>query len=99
MRPVGEAVDVTSHDEQPRRGLFHQDAVARTCELGITIGDRAYRGRGYGREPVGSLVDYAFRLRNVRKVWLTVNATNQRAIRAHAAKRLNPFGHIGRQAG
>ncbi|MCB9161197.1 MAG: GNAT family N-acetyltransferase [Caldilineaceae bacterium] len=29
--------------------LFDFDPVARTCELGITIGDKAYWGRGYGR--------------------------------------------------
>jgi RimJ/RimL family protein N-acetyltransferase len=51
-------------------GLFRQDLVSRTAELGITIGDRAYWGRGYGREAVSLVVDYAFRVRNVRKVHL-----------------------------
>ena len=36
--------------------LFGFDTVARTCELGITIGDKAYWGRGYGREAVGLLL-------------------------------------------
>ena len=57
----------------------------RTCELGITIGDRAYWGRGYGRDAVCLLLDYAFRLRNMRKVWLRVNGNNERAIRAYRA--------------
>jgi RimJ/RimL family protein N-acetyltransferase len=65
--------------------LFHYDNVAHTCELGIIIGDRAYWGRGYGRESINLLVEYAFRLRNFRKVWLTTRATNERAIRAYRA--------------
>jgi RimJ/RimL family protein N-acetyltransferase len=66
-------------------GLFNHDHIARTLELGITIGDRAYWGRGYGREAVSLLVDYAFRLRNAHKVSLSVLANNERAIRAYAA--------------
>ncbi|MCB0015915.1 MAG: GNAT family N-acetyltransferase, partial [Anaerolineales bacterium] len=53
--------------------LFDFDQVARTCELGITIGDQAYWGRGYGREAVGLLLHYAFRYRNQHKVYLHVH--------------------------
>jgi RimJ/RimL family protein N-acetyltransferase len=66
-------------------GLFHFDQTARTCELGIGIGDREYWGRGYGRDALRVLLDYAFRLRNLHKVWLRVNAVNERAIRAYRA--------------
>ena len=49
--------------------ILHQfDQAARTCELGITIGDGDYRNRGYGRDAVGMLTKYAFRLLNMRKV-------------------------------
>ncbi len=65
--------------------LFAVDDVNQTCELGIVIGDKAYWGRGYGREAVRLLLDYAFRLRNLWKVWLTVNGNNERAIRAYQA--------------
>ncbi len=64
-------------------GLFHIDETARHGELGITIGDKDYWGRGYGREAVSLLLDYAFRLRNLRRVWLEVHASNERAIRAY----------------
>ena len=66
-------------------GLFNFDNVAATCELGITIGDRAYWGKGYGRETVSLLLDYAFRLLNQRRVWLRVNGNNERALRAYRA--------------
>ncbi len=65
--------------------LFQFDDVAHTCALGITIGDKAYWGRGYGSDAIRLLLDYAFRLRNLRRVYLTVNSTNERAIRAYRA--------------
>ena len=63
--------------------LFQFDPVARTCALGITIGDKAYWGRGYGRDAVNLLLEYAFVFQNVRRVYLTVNGNNERAIRAY----------------
>lgn len=65
--------------------LFNFNTVARTAELGITIGAKNYWGQGYGREAVSLLVDYGFRQHNLRKVWLQVHASNERAIRAYQA--------------
>lgn len=65
--------------------LFNYDHTAHTCELGIAIGDKTYWGRGYGREAIALLVDYAFRYRNFRKVWLRVHGSNERAQRAYQA--------------
>jgi len=64
--------------------LRNFDDTARTCELRVAIGDRDYFGRGYGRDVTRMLVKYAFRLRNMRKVWLTVPASNERALRSFA---------------
>lgn len=64
-------------------GIFEIDDTFRTCELGIGIGDKEYWGRGYGRDAVKLLLDYAFRLRNFRRVWLEVHSENERAIRAY----------------
>lgn len=63
--------------------LFNFDQTAHTCELGISIGDKDYWGRGFGRETVSVLLDYAFRLRNFHKVWLRVHGLNERAQRAY----------------
>ena len=68
-----------------RCGLFDFDEYARTCRLGIGIGDREYWGRGYGRECVGLLLEYAFRHRNIHKVCLDVLADNERAISSYVA--------------
>lgn len=80
---------ITANDAEEKLigqcGLFRHDHLGRTVELGITIGVRDYWGRGYGREAVALLVDYAFRLRNMRKVHLAVHASNERAIRSYTA--------------
>ena len=72
--------------------LFAFDAVARRAELGITIGDKDYWGKGYGREAVQLLVDYGFRHHNLHRIWLEVHARNQRAIRAYLCLRLHRGG-------
>ncbi|MBV7328498.1 GNAT family N-acetyltransferase [Chloroflexi bacterium TSY] len=65
--------------------LFQFDHVARSCELGITIGDKEYWGRGYGREAIKLLLDYGFRSHNLHRIYLSVNGNNVRAIRAYQA--------------
>lgn len=50
-----------------------------------TIGDKGSWGRGYGRETVGLLVGYVFRMLNLRRIFLRVHGRNERAIRAYRA--------------
>lgn len=54
-------------------------------ELGIMIGDRAYWGHGYGREIVRLLLEYGFHYCGARRIALTTNAKNERAIRCYLA--------------
>jgi RimJ/RimL family protein N-acetyltransferase len=61
---------------------FEADGV---CWLSIGIGDPAYQGQGYGREALWLLLDYAYRIRNLRRVCLHVSAFNERAIRVYRA--------------
>ncbi len=65
--------------------LFNVDQTARTCELGISIGDKTAWGQGYGRSTINLLLDYAFTYHNMHKVTLRVNGRNERAIRAYRA--------------
>ncbi|GIK64820.1 MAG: N-acetyltransferase [Chloroflexota bacterium] len=65
--------------------LHEFDAVHRHCEISVEIGDTAYQGRGYGREVVGLLLDYAFNHRNLHRVWLKTHSANERAIRCYRA--------------
>lgn len=75
-------------------GLHNLNETDRTAELRITIGLREEWSRGYGRDAVRTLVDYAFRHRNMRKVWLRVWGNNERAMRSYLA---TGFVEEGRQ--
>ncbi|HAX24030.1 MAG TPA: GNAT family protein [Thermomicrobiales bacterium] len=65
--------------------ISHFDRTAHTAELGIAIGDKDYWSQGYGREAIGLLLEYAFRYRNLRRVWLWCHAANARGIAAYHA--------------
>ena len=79
-------------------GLFNADPRSATAEVGIGIGDRAYWGRGYGREALTLLVDYGFRMQNFRKLWLNVHGSNERAIRCYRAVGFVEEGTLREQA-
>ncbi|MDQ1720903.1 MAG: hypothetical protein QOI26_637 [Pseudonocardiales bacterium] len=79
-------------------GLFNADRRSGTAEVGIGIGDRAYQGRGYGREALRLLVDYGFRMQNFRKLWLNVHGSNERAIRSYRAVGFVEEGRMREQA-
>jgi len=41
--------------------------------------------QGYGWEAINLFLDWALRVQNFRRIWLGALATNERAIRCHAA--------------
>ena len=53
----------------------------RVAELGAVIGERDYWGGGYGTDALLLLVDYAFDVLDMRKVWLTTISSNVRVVR------------------
>ena len=59
------------------------DWYNRHGELGIFIGDKRYWGLGYGTEAIILLLDYAFNILNLNKIYLRVIEYNVRAIRAY----------------
>lgn len=66
-------------------GLHTKRRQAGSTSLGIAIYHPDYLGKGYGREAIGLLLDWAFRIQNWRRVWLQALATNERAIRSYRA--------------
>jgi len=74
--------------------LFDLDPVARTAQLGITLGEPSCWGQGFGREAVRLLVDYGFRYQNLRRIWLKVHADNTRAIRCYRASGFEEEGRL-----
>src|ERR1700681_1275574 len=55
----------------------------RKAELQIRIGEADARGRGYGREAVELLLDFAFNDLNLHRVELTVLDGNEAAIKTY----------------
>lgn len=64
-------------------GLHRIETVGRKAELGLLIGEKSYRGRGYGREALKLALKYAFEALNLNRVGLHVYADNWRAIRTY----------------
>ncbi|WP_439817253.1 GNAT family N-acetyltransferase [Zavarzinia sp. CC-PAN008] len=64
-------------------GLHGLQWVPRHAEFRILIGERGYWGGGIGTEICQLLCGYAFEILNLNKVWLGVNAGNQRAARSY----------------
>lgn len=52
----------------------------QNCWLSLGLGDREDWGKGYGREAMGLLLNFAFWELNLHRVQLTVFSYNQRAI-------------------
>lgn len=53
------------------------------ADLGISIGEREYRGRGYGADAIRTLLRYAFGHLGLRRVGLIADEDNARAIRCY----------------
>lgn len=64
-------------------GLYKINAVTRSAEFRILIGDPNYWSKGVGTEVTMLVLAYAFEVLNLHKVWLGVTADNVGAIRAY----------------
>ncbi len=67
--------------------------IHRRAELGIMIGDKNSRSKGYGTEAINLLLGYAFNSLNLNTVSLTVLAFNTAAIKSYEKV---GFNHAGR---
>jgi RimJ/RimL family protein N-acetyltransferase len=55
----------------------------RHAELGIVIGEKSYWGHGYGTDTVRTMLRLAFEEMNLHRVFLRVDADNERGIRCY----------------
>jgi RimJ/RimL family protein N-acetyltransferase len=70
-------------DEDKLIGLAELDGIIwphGTSAVSIAIGEQAERGKGYGREAMSLILDFAFRELNLHRVFLTVFSYNTTAI-------------------
>lgn len=75
-------------------GLHDIDTRARLAELGITIGEKAYWGQGYGRDAIRTLCRFAFHEMNLHRIYLRVISYNDRARRCYLAAGFTPEGTL-----
>lgn len=60
-------------------GLHKANPENRSAELGIAIGDKAYRDGGYGTDTMRVLCRFGFEMMNLHRIELEVFAANERA--------------------
>lgn len=60
-------------------GLHQVDHFKRTATLGIFIGEKGYRGKGYGTEAIRLILDYGFNYLNLYNIKLDLLEFNKRA--------------------
>jgi RimJ/RimL family protein N-acetyltransferase len=56
--------------------LNHIHPIYRTGEFGITIADSEYRGKGYGKDALITLIGYGFDQLNLNRIWCEVYSNN-----------------------
>lgn len=61
-------------------GLYDINWIHRTCEIGIYIGNKDAKGKGYGKEACLLIEKFAIEYLNLRKIKLNVVADNENAI-------------------
>jgi RimJ/RimL family protein N-acetyltransferase len=74
-------------------GLF-DITRALTATLFVGIGERSYRGKGYGLEATRLICEYGFFFRSLHNIKVEVNSYNQRAIRLYERLGFRPAGRI-----
>jgi UDP-4-amino-4,6-dideoxy-N-acetyl-beta-L-altrosamine N-acetyltransferase len=76
---------IADKDDSPLGYIFlnNINPVHRNCFLGIVIGDKKQRGKGYGTEAVELLAQYAFNTLNMHKITVEVININPHAIKVY----------------
>lgn len=62
-------------------GLYNINWIHRTAEIGIYIGDKNSKGKGYGREACQLIEGFASKYLNIRKLKLLVVTENVAALK------------------
>ena len=73
-------------------GVFKVNQRNQTGELGISIFDKDYWGKGYGTEAVKLTADFGFRFLNLHTIQLNTSGFNERAIRAYTKAGFKEMG-------
>lgn len=64
-------------------GLLQIDYINKKAEYYITVGESAYKHKGIATKASKAILKYAFKELHLHKVYLTVDAKNEKAIRLY----------------
>lgn len=73
-------------------GLHEIDHFKRIATLGIFIGDKAYREKGYGTEAIRLILDYGFNYLNLNNIKLDLMEFNERALACYKKCGFKEYG-------
>lgn len=73
-------------------GLENISHINRKATLGIFIGDKEARNKGYGTEAINLILDYGFNYLNLNNVKLDVLGINERAIACYKKCGFKEYG-------
>ena len=73
-------------------GLKNVDYINRIATLGIFIGDKEERNKGYGKETIKLLLDFGFNYLNLNEINLDVMEFNKRAIKCYEKVGFKEYG-------
>ncbi len=78
------AIEIAATGEHIGNCGMHMGSVEnRSCEIGILIGAKEHWGKGYGSDAFRTLITFAFRQLNMRRVTLRVDENHPGAIKAY----------------
>lgn len=77
---------------------YDLDSVNMQAELGIVIGDREYWSNAYGYDAVTTLLDYLFREKGLKRVYLHTLEWNDRAQRCFEKSGFEPVKKVRRMS-
>ena len=72
--------------------LHDIDNIRRIATMGIFIGDREYRGQGYGTEAVKLILDFGFNYLNLNNIKLDLKEFNERALACYKKCGFKEYG-------
>ena len=72
--------------------LINVNHINQTATLGIFIGEKEKRCKGYGRESIKLILNYGFNTLNLNNIMLTVYSFNERAIKTYKKIGFKTFG-------
>ena len=73
-------------------GLHDLDYINRTSTLGIFIGDKDYRSKGYGAEAINLILDFGFNYLNLNNIKLDLMDFNERALKCYKKCGFREYG-------